>query len=81
MNLILKTLNPKNVYIISKTDNQWPLKNPNQSNEILSLEEYENCTVIFDDMVGSKEAKHNDQFFYKTKTSKYKCLLYKSKLL
>ena len=60
---ILKELNPKDVYIIAKTEDQYPLKYYNQSTEIENLDFYENSHVIFDDMLGSKQAKHIDQFF------------------
>ena len=60
---ILKEINPRNVYIIAKTEDQYPLKYINQSTEIENLDFYENSHVIFDDMLGSKQAKDIDQFF------------------
>ena len=60
---LLKDKNPDNVYIICKTDNQYPSKFHNQSREILPLEDYDNKTIVFDDMLGSKEAKDIDAFF------------------
>ena len=60
---ILKDKNPDDVYIICKTANQYPSKYHNQSSEILPLEDYGNKTIVFDDMLGSKEAKDIDAFF------------------
>ena len=57
-----KDKNPDDVYIICKTDKQYPSKFPNQSSEILPLESYGGKTIDFDDMLGSKEAKDNDAF-------------------
>ena len=37
---LLKYKNPDDVYVICKTDNQYPSKYHNQSSEILPLEEY-----------------------------------------
>ena len=59
----LKDKNSDDVYIICKTDNQYPSKFHNQSREILPLEEYGNKTIVFVDMLGSKEAKDIDAFF------------------
>ena len=60
---ILKDKNPENVYIICKTANQYLSKYHNQSSEILPLEVYGNKTIVFDDMLGSKEAKDIGAFF------------------
>ena len=60
---LLKDKNPDDVYIICKTASQNPSKYHNQSSEILSLEDYGNKTIAFDDMLGSKEAKDIDAFF------------------
>ena len=60
---LLKVKNPDDVYIICKTDNQYPSNFHNQSREILPLEDYGNKTIVFDDMLGSKEAKVIDAFF------------------
>ena len=60
---LYKDKNPDDVYIIGKTDNQYPLKFQNQSREILPLEDYGNKTIVFDNMLGSKEAKAIDAFF------------------
>ena len=60
---ILKRFNPENVYIISRTENQYPLKYYNQSTEIEILNFYENSSVVFDDMLGTKQARDIDQFF------------------
>ena len=58
----LKDKNPDDVYIICRTDNQYPSKYDNQSSEILPLEDYGNKTIVFDDMLESKEAKDIDAF-------------------
>ena len=60
---LLKDKNPDDVYIICKTDNQYPPECHNQSSEILPLEDYGNKTIVFDDMLGSKGAKDIDAFF------------------
>ena len=60
---LLKDKNPDDVYIICKTENQYPSNFHNQSCEILPLEDYENKTIVFDDMLGSKEAEDIDAFF------------------
>ena len=60
---LLKEKYPDDVYIICKTDNQCPSNYHNQSSEILPLEDYENKTIVFDDMLGSKEAEDIDVFF------------------
>ena len=59
---LLKDKNPDDVYIICKTDNQYPSKYHNQSSEILTLEDYGNIIFVFDDMFGSKEAKDIEAF-------------------
>ena len=60
---LLKDKNPNDVYMICKTDNQYPSKYQNQPTEILLLEDYEKKTIVFDDMLGSKEEKDIDAFF------------------
>ena len=60
---LLKDKNPDDVYIFCKTDNQYPSKYHNQSKELLPLEDYGNKTIVFDDMLGSKEAKDIDALF------------------
>ena len=60
---LLKDKNPDDVYIICKTANQYPSKYHNQSSEILPLEDYGNKTIVFDDMLGWKEARDIDAFF------------------
>ena len=59
---LLKDKNPDDVSTICKTDNQYPSKFHNQSREILPLEDNGNKTNVFDDMLGSKEAKDIDVF-------------------
>ena len=51
---LLNDKNPDDVYIICKTDNQYPSKYHNQSSEILPLEAYWNKTIVLDDMLGSR---------------------------
>ena len=53
----LKDKNPHDAYIICKTDNQYPSEYHNQSSDILPLEDYGNKTIVYNDMLGSKEAK------------------------
>ena len=60
---LLKDKNPDYVHIICKTDNQYLSKYYDQSSEILPLENYGNKTIVFDGMLGSKEAKDFDAFF------------------
>ena len=60
---LLKDKNPDDVCIICKTNHQYPSKYLNQSSEILSLEDFCNKTIVFDDMLGSKEAINIDAFF------------------
>ena len=60
---LLKDKNPDDVYIICKTDNPYPSKYHNQSSEILHLEDYGDKTIVFHDMLGSKEAKDTNAFF------------------
>ena len=61
---LLKDKKPDDVYIICKRDNQYPSDFHNQSSEILPLEDYGNKTIVFDDMLGSKQAKDIEVFFY-----------------
>ena len=60
---LIKDKNPDDVYTICKTYNQYPLYYHNQSSEILPLEDYDNKTSVFDDLLGSKEPKDIDAFF------------------
>ena len=60
---LLKDQKPDDVYTTCKTGNQYPSKCLNQSNEIIHLEGYRNKTIVFDDMLGSKEAKDVHAFF------------------
>ena len=54
---------PDDVYTTCKTGNQYPSKYLNQSNQILTLEDYGIETIVFDDMLRLKEAKDFDAFF------------------
>ena len=53
---------PYDVYVIFKTDTRYPSNYYNQSSEILPLEDFGNKTIVFDDMLGSMEAKEIDAF-------------------
>ena len=61
---LLKDKTPDDVYIICKTDNQFSSKYYNQSSEISFLEDYREKTFVFDDLLGSKEVKDIQAFFY-----------------
>ena len=62
MSSLLKDKNPEDAFLFCKTDNQYPSKYPYQSSGTLSLDDYENKTIVFDDMLGSKETKDFDDF-------------------
>ena len=64
---LLKDRKSNNVFIICKTDNQYPSKYHNQSSEILPLDDYGNKTIVFVDILGSKEAKDIDAFFTRSR--------------
>ena len=53
--------------LICKANTQYPSKNHNQSSELLPLEDYGNETIVFDDMLGSKEAKNIEPFFTRSR--------------
>ena len=67
MNHILNKLNPDDVYIICRSKGQYPDKYVNQSTELLPLEDYQNKTVFFDDMLCSKKTGEIDQFFTRSR--------------
>ena len=48
---LLKDKNVDDVYIICKTNNQYPSKYHKQSSEIILLEDYGHKTIVFDDML------------------------------
>ena len=75
---LLKNKNPDDVNIICKTDNQYPSNYHNQSSEVLHFEDYGNKTIVFDDMLGSKEAKdiHYSCFFYSWSPAKSGSILH-----
>ena len=52
------------IFIITKSLNQYPKIKAHTSDEIEPLENYENSTVVFDDMLLSKQASNIDLFFY-----------------
>ena len=60
---LLKDKNPDVVFIICKTDNQYLSKYYHQSGETLPLDDYDDKTIVFDDMLGSNEAKEIGAFF------------------
>ena len=62
MNHIL-ILKQEPIFIITKSLNQYPKIKAHTSDEIQSLENYENSTVVFDDMLLSKQESNIDLFF------------------
>ena len=59
--ILLKKQEP--IFIITKSLNQYPNIKAQTSDEIQSLENYENSTVVFDDMLLSKQESNIDLFF------------------
>ena len=51
------------IFIITKSLNQYPKIKAQTSDEIQPLENYENSTVVFDDMLLSKQESNIDLFF------------------
>ena len=51
------------IFIITKSLNQYPKIKAQTSDEIQPLEHYENSTVVFDDMLLSKQESNIDLFF------------------
>ena len=62
MNLILHQ-KQEPIFIITKSLNQYPNIKAQTSDEIQPLERYENSTVVFDDMLLSKQESTIDLFF------------------
>ena len=62
MNHILRQ-KPEPIFIITKSLNQYPKIKAKTSDEIEPLEHYENSTVVFDDMLLSKQESNIDLFF------------------
>ena len=56
-------LQKKPIYRFTKSKNQYPIIKAQTSDEIQTLENYENSTVVFVDMVLSKRATNIDLFF------------------
>ena len=52
-----KDKNPHDVYIICKTDNQYPSEYHNHPSDIIPLEDSGNKTIVYNDMLRSKQAK------------------------
>ena len=53
--------------MITKSLNQYPNINAQTSDEIQTLENYENSVVVFDDMLLSKQESNIDLFFTRGK--------------
>ena len=51
------------IFVITKSLNHYPNINAQTSDEIEPLEKYENNTVVFDDMLLSKQESNLDLFF------------------
>ena len=62
MNLILFQ-KQETIFKITKSLNQYPNIEAQTSEEIETLENYENSTVVFDDMLLSKQKSNIDLFF------------------
>ena len=58
------------VFIITNSINQYPNMKARISDEIEPLEKYENSTVVFDDMLLSKQNSNIDLFFTRRRHSK-----------
>ena len=67
-------LHPKEepIFITTKSLNQYPNIKGQTSDEIQPLNEYENSTVVFDDMMLSKQESNNDLFFTRGRHIKIK---------
>ena len=62
MNYILQQ-KQEPIFLITKSLNQYPKIKAQTSDEIHPLEHYENSTVVFDDMLLSKQESNIDLFF------------------
>ena len=58
------------IFIITKSLNQYPKVEAQTSDEIHPLEHYENSTVVFDDMLLSKQESNIDLFFTRGRHNK-----------
>ena len=67
--ILLKTQRP--VFIITKSVNHYPNIKGQLSVEIQHLENYENSTVVFDDMLLSKHKSKSDLFFTRGQHSNF----------
>ena len=67
--ILLKTQGP--VFIITKSLNQYPNIKAQLSVEIQPLENYEDSTVVFDDMLLSKHKSKSDLFFTRGRHSNF----------
>ena len=71
---ILSRIPPeRNIYIIAKSPpeqySNTKIKVKEISDEIKPLNEYENAVIVFDDVLGSSNSKHIDQFFIRGRHS------------
>ena len=55
--------NQETIFIISKSVSDYPNIKAQTSDETIPLENYEKRSVVFDDLLLSKEANNNDLFF------------------
>ena len=53
------------IYIITKSSHQYPNNKAQTSDGTQPLENYENCHVVFDDLLPSKQESNIDLFFTK----------------
>ena len=68
---ILSGIPDRDIYIITKSPPEQfsnsKIKIKEISDEIKPLNEYENCVLVFDDILGSTNGKHIDDFFMREK--------------
>ena len=64
---ILSRISHSDIYIITKSpleqNSNSKIKIKEISDEIKLLNEYENCVIVFDGILGSTNSNYNDQFF------------------
>ena len=53
----------ESIFIITKLSNQYPNNKAQTSDENETIENFENSTVVFDDMLPSKQENNIDMFF------------------
>ena len=59
------------IFLITKSLNQYPIINAQTSDKIKPLEEIENSTVVFDDMLLSEQESNFELFFTRGRQSKF----------